>query len=208
MVRWLPRDSARRTAVLVAFLAASGVYFIYTYVHAPRARRVETQEARLRRLVADNAEAETKAAEQRLLEQRVSHYLTQLERLETLLPSDWQVSALLESLSAAEGGSGVEVVRMRPEPIQHGPFYDHWSYEMEMLGSYHAVASFLTDVASLERILVPEVVTIVPASTPPDGLQPHDGSVMAHVRIRTYAARPEHRNRPRQSTTASEQDDA
>ncbi len=208
MVTWLPRDRVRKTAVLVAFLAASGVYFVYAYVHAPRARRAETQEARLRRLEADNAEAETKTVEQGLLEQRVSHYLTQLERLETLVPPDRQVSALLESLAAAEGGPGVEVIRMRPEPIQHGPFYDHWSYEMEILGSYHAVASFLTDIASMERILVPEVVTIVPAAPAPDGLQPHDGKVTAHLRIRTYAARPEHRNAPQQSPPASEEDDA
>ncbi len=208
MVTWLPRDRVRKTAVLVAFLGASGVYFVYTYVHAPRARHLETQEARLRRLEADNGEAEAKAAEQGLLQRRVSHYLTQLERLETLVPSDRQVSALLESLSAAEGGSGIEVIRLRPQPIQHGPFYDHWSYEMEILGSYHAVASFLTDVASLERILVPEVVTIVSAATGPDGLQPHDGNVTAHLRIRTYAARPEHGNSPRQSTATSEEDDA
>ncbi|MCY3547236.1 MAG: type 4a pilus biogenesis protein PilO [Gemmatimonadetes bacterium] len=207
MVRWLPHDRARKSAVLVAFLAASGVYFVYTYVHAPRARLVETQEARLRRLEADNVEAEANAAEQGLLERRVSHYLTQLRRLETLVPSDRQVSALLESLSGAEGGSGVEVIRMRPQPIQHGLFYDHWSYEMEILGNYHAVASFLTDVASLERILVPEVVTIVPAAAP-DGLQPHDGNVKALLRIRTYAARPEQGNAPRQAATESGRDDA
>ena len=208
MVRWLPHDRARKSAVLVAFLAASGVYFVYTYVHAPRARLVETQEARLRRLEADNVEAEANAAEQELLERRVSHYLTQLRRLETLVPSDRQVSALLESLSGAEGGSGVEVIRMRPQPIQHGLFYDHWSYEMEILGNYHAVARFLTDVASLERILVPEVVTIVPAAAAPDGLQPHDGNVTAHLRIRTYAARPEQSNAPRQAATKPERDDA
>jgi len=196
MVRWLPRDRVRKTAVLVAFLAVSGVYFVYIYVHAPRARHVVTQEARLRRFEADHVEAEAKAAEQGLLERRVSHYLTQLERLETLVPSDRQVSALLESLSTAEGWSGVEVIRMRPQPIQHGPFYDQMSYEMEVLGSYHAVASFLTDVASLERILVPDVVTIVPAGTEPEGILPHNGNVTAHLRIRTYAARPEHRNAP------------
>ena len=207
MVRWLPRDRVRKTAVLVAFLAASGVYFVYTYVHAPHVRHVDTQEARLRRLEADNVEAEAKAAEQGRLERRVSHYLTQLQYLETLVPSDGQVSALLESLSGTEGGSGVEVIRMRPQPIQHGPFYDHWSYEMEILGSYHAVASFLTDVASLERILVPEVVTIVPAGTSPDGLQPHDGNVTVQLLIRTYAARPDDSNAPRQSAAISEEND-
>jgi len=208
MVRWLPDDRVRKTAVLVAFLAASGVYFVYTYVHAPRARHLETQEARLRRLEADNVEAEAQAAEQALLERRVSHYLTQFERLEALVPTDRQVSALLESLSAGEGESGVEVLRMRPQPIQQGPFYDHWSCEMEVLGSYHAVASFLADIASLERILVPEVVTIVPAGTAPDGPQRHDGNVTAHLRIRTYAARPGHGNAPRQSATTSEENDA
>ena len=208
MVRWLPPDPVKRAAVLVAFLAASGVYFVYTYVHVPRAQRVEMQETRLRRLEADNAETNAKAVEGRLLERRVTRYLTQLERLETLVPSNRQVAALLESLTATGRGSGVEVTRMRPEPIQHGRFYDHWSYEMEIQGDYHRVASFLTDIASLERILVPEVVTIVPAATAPGDVGQHNGNVTAQLRIRTYVLRPEHRQTPRDSAIASEEDDA
>ena len=185
MVRRLPRDPVRKGAVLVAFLAASSVYFVYTYLHAPRAERMEAQTTRLRRLEAHNAEGEDRAAEARLLEQRVSRYLAQLERLETIVPSDLEVSSLLESLSATQGGSGVRVTRMRPEPIQDGQFYDRWSYEMEIRGSYHAVASFLTDAASLERVLVPQVVAIVPAAAPPGDVGTH-GHVTAHVRLTTY----------------------
>lgn len=208
MVKWLPRDPVRRGAVLVAFLAVSSVYFVYTYVHAPRAERRVTQETRLRRLDAGNAEAEARIVEGRQLERRVSHYIRQLARLETLLPSNLQISVLLESLSETEGGSSVEITRMRPEPTQQGPFYDLWSYEMEVQGGYHSIASFLTDVASLERILVPDVVTIVPAATVPGDHGPHNGNVTAHLRITTYVVRPDHRNTLRDSTTASEEDDA
>lgn len=186
MVTWLPGDPVRKAAVLVAFLTVSSVYFVYMYIHAPRAERVEAQETRLRHLEAHNAESEGKAVEARVQERRVSRYLTQLERLETIVPSHREASSLLEYLSATQGGSGVEVTRMRPEPIQDGQFYDHWSYEMEIRGGYHAVASFLTDAASLERILVPQVVAIVPEAATPGDMGTYSGNVTAHVRLRTY----------------------
>lgn len=207
MVSWLPRDPVRKAAVLVAFLAVSSVYFVYTHVHVPRFERVEEQASRLRRLETHNAEGQRRATEARLLEQRVSRSQAQLERLETIVPSDQELASLLASLSAARGGPGVQVTRMRPGPIQDGPFYDHWSYEMELQGTYHAVASFLTDAASRERLLVPQVVTIVPAVGTPGDMSAHSGSVTAHVRLTTYIRKPELRQPPRDSATASEQPD-
>lgn len=205
MVRWLPRDPVRKAAVVVAFLAVSSVYFVYTYFYAPRTERVEEQATRLRRLEAHNAEGEGRAAEARLLEQRVSRYLAQFERLEKIVPSAREVSSLLESLSATQGRFGVQVTRMRPEPIQDAQFYDHWSYEMEIQGSYHAVAGFLTEAASLERILVPQLVGIVPAAATPGDMGAHNGKVTAHVRVRTYMVRPERHHLSRDSATASEE---
>lgn len=186
----LPRDPARRTAVFIAFLAVSGAYFVHTYVHAPRGERAAIRETRLRLVETGNAGGDTLAADARGLAARVVQYRTQLERLEGLVPSDPEVASLLEAISASEGAAGVEVERMRPEPIQRGRFYDHWSYEIEVRGTYHAVGSFLTRVASLERVLVPDAVTIVRAVPTGADARPHDGNVTALFRIRTHVVAP------------------
>ena len=140
----------------MAFLAVSGAYFVHTYVHAPRGEHAETRENRLRLVETGNAAADTLAADAHGLATRVAQYRTQLARLEGLMPSDREVASLLEAISASEGAAGVEVARMRPQPIQPGRFYDLWSYEIEVRGNYHAVGGFLTRVASMERILVPD----------------------------------------------------
>lgn len=186
----LPRDPVRRTAVFIAFLAVSGAYFVHTHVHVPRGERGETRENRLRLVETGNAAADALAADARGLAARVAQYRTQLERLEGLVPSQGEVASLLEAVSASEGAAGVEVARMRPEPIQRGRFYDHWSYEIEVRGGYHAVGSFLTRVASMERILVPGAVTIVRATPAGADPGPHDGNVTARFRIRTHVVPP------------------
>lgn len=182
----LPRDPVRRTAVFIAFLAVSGAYFVHTYIHVPRGERAATRENRLRLVETGNAAADALAAEARALATRVAQYRTQLGRLEGLVPSDREVASLLEGISTSEGAAGVEVTRMRPEPIQSGRFYDHWSYEIEVRGGYHAVGRFLTRVASMERILVPDAVTIVRAAPAGADPAPHDGNVLARFRIRTH----------------------
>ena len=186
----LPRDPARRTAVLVAFLAVSGAYFVHTYVHAPRGERAETRENRLRLVETGNAAADVQAADARGLATRVAQYRTQLERLEGLVPSEGEVASLLDAISASEVAAGVEVATMRPEPIQPGRFFDHWSYEIEVRGGYHAVGSFLTRVASMERILVPDAVTIVRTAPAGPDPGPHDGNVTARFRIGTHVVTP------------------
>lgn len=174
----------------MAFLAVSGAYFVHTYVHGPRGERAETRENRLRLVETGNAAADALAADAQGLAARVAQYRTQLERLEGFVPSDREVASLLEAISASEGAAGVKVEGMRPEPIQRGRLYDHWSYEIEVRGSYHAVGSFLTRVASMERILVPDAVTIVRAAPAGADPGPHDGNVTARFRIRTHVVTP------------------
>lgn len=186
----LPRDPVRRTAVFIAFLAVSGAYFVHTYVHVPRGERSESRENRLRLVETGNAAAGALAADARGLAARVAQYRTQLGRLEGLVPSHREVASLLEAISASEGAAGVEVATMRPEPVQRGRFYDHWSYEIEVRGGYHAVGSFLTRVASMERILVPGAVTIVRAAPAEAGPGLHDGNVTARFLIRTHVVPP------------------
>ncbi len=185
----LPTDPVRRSAVLLAFLALSGLYFTRTYVYSPAAKRVESTHLRLARLDEGNRRAGTGAAMGEVeLEERLQLYQEHIGRLEKLIPADGEVAALLKAVSDEERKAGVEMTMMRPEPIEPGDLYDRLSYELAVRGSYHAVGSFITAIASLERIVEPGDLAITPSgSAGPDG-GAYDGTVTASFRIRTYVA--------------------
>lgn len=194
----LPTGPVRKSAVLLAFLALSGLYFTHTYIYAPGARRVESTRLRLARLDEGNRRAGTGAAMGEVeLEERLLLYQDHIGRLEKLIPADGEVAALLKAISDEEGRAGVEMTKMRPEPVEPGDLYDRLSYVLTVQGNYHAVGSFITAIASLERIVAPGDLAIIPGGRAGPGGEPYDGTVSASFRIRTYVA-----TRPRPSIPA------
>ena len=194
----LPADPVRKSAVLLAFLALSGLYFTHTHIYAPAAQRVESTRLRLARLDEANRRAGTGAAMGEVeLEERLLLYREHIGRLERLIPADGEVAALLRAISDEERNAGVEMTMMRPEPVEPGNPYDRLSYELAVRGHYHAVGSFITAIASLERIVAPGDMAMIPSGRAGPGGEPYDGTVSASFRIRTYVA-----TRPRPSIPA------
>ena len=182
----LPDDPKSRNAVLTAGLVLVGLYFFHSYYYTPRAEEADSLEARLEQLDNQNRRAQIIATRGGVeLEQRLALYEGHIVQLEKLIPHNEEVSALVEAMALEGRRTGVELTLMRPEPLQPGDFYDRWSYELGVQGTYHAVGTFLASIASLERIvasvdmemsLAPEIV-----QTEGDG-----GSVSARFRIQTY----------------------
>ena len=187
----LPSDPVRRTAILCAFLAVSGLYFVHTYLFAPRAERADTRRLRVERLEESNRSARRVAAMgDSELEARLALYREHIVRLEALIPANEEVAALLDAISDEERKAGVEMTMMRPEPVEPGDYYGRLSYEVTVRGGYHAVGSFMASIASLERIVAPVDLVITPVD-PPTGDDPAEmGSILANFRIRTYVATP------------------
>ncbi len=190
-MRLLPRDRLQRSAVLACVLALMSVYFAYAYICAPRAARAETLRLRLAELQAyvrrPGPEASLDQAE---LKRRLEVHKAHLAQLEGLIPSSEEVASLLEAVSVEERLAGVEVIMLRPETPEAGEPYGRHSYEMAVKGGYHAIGSFLTAVASLERIMAPTDLATDRAAPPGTGQPGSAHDVVARFRIRTYVASP------------------
>ncbi len=185
----LPSDPVRRGAVLCAFLAVSGLYFAHTHVFAPQARRTESRRLRLERLEEGNRDANrVLALGDGQLEERLALYKAHIAQLEALIPANEEVAALLDAISDEERRAGVEMTMMRPEPVEPGDHYDRLSYQVAVQGGYHAVGSFLAAIASLERIVAPDDLAIIPLDPPAGDDRAEAGSILASFRIRTYVA--------------------
>lgn len=203
-MRLLPSDRLRRSALLASLLALSSVYFTYTYLCVPRAARAETLRLRLDALQASARQPGPDALGQTDLERRLELYETHLARLEDLIPSSEEVASLLEAVSVEERLAGVEVTMLRPETPEAGRPYHRRSYEMAVKGDYHAIGSFLTAIASLERIMAPANLAVDRATPAGTGQTGRAYPVVARVRIHTYVLSPSRGAEPSEPTASGD----
>ncbi|WP_271409544.1 type 4a pilus biogenesis protein PilO [Pseudomonas sp. Q1-7] len=98
-------------------------------------------------------------------------YKEQMKEMETSfgallrqLPSDTEVPGLLEDITRTGLGSGLEFeeIKLLPEVIQQ--FYIELPIQISVVGGYHDLATFVSGVASLPRIVTLHDFEIKPAS--------------------------------------------
>lgn len=110
---------------------------------------------------------------------------THVARLEQLIPAQEEVAALLDDIQARARLVDVDVIGLVPEPTAPAGPYNRTGYSMTVVGEYHSVARFLTEIASLSRIVNPVQVDVQVMAAPPansDWVSP----VQAQFRIETY----------------------
>ncbi|OEC40977.1 pilus assembly protein PilP [Pseudomonas sp. 1D4] len=96
-------------------------------------------------------------------------YKEQMKEMETSfgallrqLPSDTEVPGLLEDITRTGLGSGLEFeeIKLQPEVVQQ--FYIELPIQISVVGSYHDLATFVSGVASLPRIVTLHDFSIAP----------------------------------------------
>lgn len=69
------------------------------------------------------------------------------------LPSDTEVPGLLEDITRTGLGSGLEFEEIKLQPEEAQQFYIELPIQISVVGSYHDLATFVSGVASLPRIV-------------------------------------------------------
>lgn len=95
-------------------------------------------------------------------------YKAQMEEIERTfgsllrqLPNTTEVPDLLVDITQAGLGRGLEFVLFRPEAEQKRDFYAELPISLQVSGTYHQFASFVSDVAALPRIVTFGDINIV-----------------------------------------------
>ena len=113
-------------------------------------------------------------------------YLEQMEEMEQTfgsllrqLPNTTEVPDLLVDITQAGLGRGLEFTLFRPEKEQPKDFYAEMPISVEVRGSYHELAQFVSDVAALPRIVTFGDISI----TSPAG---KDNKLTMSAKAKTY----------------------
>jgi Tfp pilus assembly protein PilO len=113
----------------------------------------------------DSAKRELAKGTAEDLRKELDGHRASLALLRQMVPERNEVPNLLDAISTRAKIRGVNLAQVTPLPVQPGPApFDTYTYNMSILGHYDEIGEFLSDIASLPRIIVPQGVTMAPAS--------------------------------------------
>ena len=179
-------DAGPRKWILGGAAALAAILPFRVYLLAPRTEDNVVVRQRIENLERQNRHAAASAIGGNARNGRdAAAYRRHVDKLEELIPAVEEVAQLTDDVAASARRLGVELRAMTPEAAEPGPFYDRTSYQITAIGEYHAVARFLTTVASLSRILTPADVDVLPFEES-ERFSEMEMPVQAMFRIVTY----------------------
>lgn len=162
----LPSNQKDQLKLLIgiAALGAAGWYYMYPYADATVA--LDTQTERVVSLEDLNARYARQFATGSLESVRIEAAKTRSAMIvmRRLVPTANEVPALLEEVSTAARRAGLDVGGVTPQPVLIGANFDTHRYEITIIGQYHEIGEFLSNVGSLARIVAPVNLALVPAT--------------------------------------------
>ncbi|NIW38054.1 MAG: type 4a pilus biogenesis protein PilO [Gemmatimonadetes bacterium] len=130
------------------------------YMLDGRTNNIQVAEQRLEELENQNGRARINIARRDDLQSRMALLERQLRIFEEFIPESEEVPELLDAISQQTTLLGLELSRLQPQAAEAGDYYTKQTFQIAVLGDYHAVGRFLARIASLPRIIKPTNVQI------------------------------------------------
>lgn len=186
----LPQDQRQQTMLLVIILALAGGALYFNFIQRPGSQEIVELTDRVEDLETQNQLAEARIGNLQALRDRIGQAEERFDRVQRLVPSNAEVPAIYEAIATQSQALDLRLINVEPslpEAADSGAYFLRQEWQMQVEGEYHALAEFLTRVASFDRIVRPQVTQVVPSGETPSGRQ----LVQASFALETYVLAPE-----------------
>jgi type IV pilus assembly protein PilO len=78
------------------------------------------------------------------------------------VPAENEVPQLIDDIASRAALRGVNIAEFSRQSREQGGMFETYRYRLQVFGHYDQIGEFLSDVASLPRIMVPYNVSITP----------------------------------------------
>ena len=161
----LPQDRQSQVMLLIFVAALAAAYFFWTDWAQPTAAKISAanSETDSLQVIIDKAKQDLASGTVEDLRCKVEQYQALLGVMRRLVPEKNEVPALIDDISTKSKVRGVTIGRFEPLAVESAQPFDNYRYRLEILGHYDQLGEFLSDIASLPRIVVPQDVVLKPA---------------------------------------------
>jgi type IV pilus assembly protein PilO len=162
----LPSDQRSQVMLLITVVAAVVGYGFWKYYYEPTSQQITATKSEIDSLntIVERVKEDLAQGTVEDLRQKVEQYRSMLGLMRRLVPEQNEVPALIDDISTKAKVRGVTIGRIEPLPVDPGQPFDTYRYRLEILGHYDQLGEYLSDIASLSRVVVPQDVAMRPAS--------------------------------------------
>src|SRR5947199_4022729 len=162
----LPQDQQSKVMLLITIGMVGLGWGFWTYWEQPTGQQIDTARVEIDSLqrIVDRAKQDLASGTVEDLRRKVEEYTSLLSVMRRLVPEKNEVPALIDDISTKAKPRGVTIGRIEPQPVEAGPPFDTYRYRLEIIGHYDQLGEFLSDIASLPRIIVPQYVILTAAA--------------------------------------------
>ncbi len=161
----LPQDRQSQVMLLITLGMAGLGWGFWTYWAQPTGAEIAATKTTIDSLqgVIDRAKQDLASGTVEDLRRKVEEYTALLSVMRRLVPEKNEVPALIDDISTKAKVRGVTIGKIEPFAVEPGQPFDTYKYRLEIIGHYDQLGEFLSDIASLPRIIVPQDVLLKPA---------------------------------------------
>jgi type IV pilus assembly protein PilO len=186
----IPQDKQSQVFLLLTVALAGVGWAFWDYWMKPTGEEISATRTTIDSLqqVIDRAKADLASGTVEDLRRKVEQYTALLAVMRRLVPDKNEVPALIDDISTKAKVRGVTIGRIEPQAVEPGPPFDTYRYRLEIIGHFDQLGEFMSDIASLQRIIVPQDVNLKAANSQAQKLiGDTTGALLeAQFMIRTY----------------------
>lgn len=165
-------------AVLFVAIIAAGIYFDTT----EQLKVLETHERRELELKDEFKVKADRAAKLELYKEQLAEMEASFGALLRQLPETTEVESLLIDVSQTGLAAGLEIKKFKPSAEEKKGFYAELPIALEVSGSFHQLATFISGIAALPRIVTISDMKLEPFD--PEDLE--SGKLQMSATAKTY----------------------
>jgi type IV pilus assembly protein PilO len=176
--------------VFFASLIVIVILFLGWYLHiSNQQEELENLQAKEITLKQEFSDKQAKAVNLPAYRKQLDDMKEMLQTMLRQLPSKTEMPDLLNDITQAALASGIETELFQPGPETMKDFYAEKPIALKMLGTYHQFGTFISNVASLPRVVILTMhdVSLRPTKAKPGSTNlPNNGQLSLEGTVKTY----------------------
>jgi type IV pilus assembly protein PilO len=156
------RRNVLAVTIVLAVAGAAAFWFLWREPRAQEAAQLQAEVDSLQARV-DQAKHDLAQGTVEDLRERIGVYERSLGLMRRLVPAENEVPQLIDDIASRAALRDVNIAELARQAQEPGGVFDTYRYRLTVFGHYDDIGEFLSDVASLPRIMVPYEVSVGPA---------------------------------------------
>ena len=177
----------QQTMAIAVLVVVGGLYVYWNYLLKPTLDKIKTEQATYQDLADKIERAERQARRLPVLQSELAKLQVDLAAMEKQLPKDKDLPNILRTLTREALQENLQFAKLAPKPAQRQQYFEIIPFDVQFVGTLHALARFLASLGQQDRIFQASNLNLTPAGSGSGAEATGSTNLNISLAIQTYA---------------------